>query len=288
MRRTALDLRIAIAAAAIAAAASGCSTDDGKVAADFRITDAPVASDSVEAVYVTFAGLQINSGDGDADWRDVPIDSAKEYELLSLTDGLSAALGSIDLEGGTKVNQIRFAIDKIELTETADAPGDARHPVALASSTGLKIVNAFDVPLTGTITFVVDFDVRKSLVKTGGAQPSYKMKPTLRAVVEGEAGRIRGAAPLGHLVFAYRSQAGADIDLAFADPADDADSAAFDDAYTSASVKDDGTYVLAFLEPGDYDLVLADPADGAVKQVANDVSVVAGEAAPRDLAIPLP
>jgi hypothetical protein len=275
---------IAVIGAMVLAA---CSSGGSDATVQFDITDAPVASDAVKEVYVTFSSLEINdstsAGDGGSGWTSVPIDATREYELLSLTNGLSAALGSIEMTGGTRINQIRFGISNLELVTDADAATGVRTPITLASSTGLKIVNAFDIPLSGNVTVVADFDVRKSLVDTG---TGYKMKPVLRAVVEGEAGEIHGTAPAGYLVFAYESVLGSDIDLTFTDPANDADSAVYDDAYTSAAVVADGTYTLAFMDSGSYDLVLVKATDSTVGQVVNDVIVESAKGTVQNIALP--
>lgn len=270
-----------------AMALAACSSGSSDATVQFDITDAPVASGSVKEVYVTFSSLEINestsAGAGGSGWTSIPIDTAHEYELLSLSNGLTAALGSIEMTGGTRINQIRFGISKLELVTAADAASGTRTPITLASNTGLKIVNAFDIPLSGNVTVVADFDVRKSLIDTG---TGYKMKPVLRAIVEGEAGEIHGKAPAGYFVFAYQSVAGADIALDFTDPANDVESAACDDAYTSAAVRADGTYTLAFMDAGSYDLVLVKAADGTVGQVANDVVVEIAKGTVQDIALP--
>ena len=270
-----------------AVALVACSTGGSDATVQFDITDAPVATDSVEEVYVTFSSLDVNestsAGDDGSGWMSIPIDTAHEYELLSLTNGLSASLGSIEMTGGTRINQIRFGISKLELVTAADASIGTRTPISLASGTGLKIVNAFDIPLSGDVTVVVDFDVRKSLVNTG---TGYKMKPVLRAIVENEAGEIHGTAPVEHMVFAYGSVVGSDIDLTFTDPANDADSAEYDDAYTSAAVRSDGNYTLAFMDAGSYDLVLVESATGTIAQVVNDVIVESAKGTVQDIALP--
>ena len=261
-----------------------CSTGGSDATVQFDITDAPVASDSVKEVYVTFSSLEINESAGGSGWTSVPIDTEHEYELLSLTNGISSALGSVEMEGGTRINQIRFGIGKLELVTAADAASGARTPVTLSSNTGLKIVNSFDVPRSGEVTVIVDFDVRKSLVDSG---TDYKMKPVLRAIVENEAGEIHGTAPAGYVVFAYESGTGADIVAAtFEDPANDAESAEFDDAYTSAAARDEGAYTLAFMDSGSYDLVLVDAADGNVVQVVNDVVVESAKKTVQDIVLP--
>jgi hypothetical protein len=276
-----------VLALAGALALGACSTKNDTATVQFDITDAPVASASIKEVYVTFSSLAVNestsAGDNGSGWTSIPIDSTREYELLSLTNGLSEALGSIELTGGTRINQIRFGISKLELVESDDAASDPRHAVELSSNTGLKIVNAFDIPLSGNVTVVADFDVRKSLTFTG---TEYKMKPVLRAVMENEAGEIHGTAPAGYLVFAYAATDGADIALTFTDPADAADSPAYDDAYTSAAVRDDGNYTLAFMDAGTYDLVLVNAADGTVAQVVNDVVVESAKGTTQNISLP--
>ena len=185
----------------------------GKTNVVFNLTDAPVDSANIKSVFVKFGGLKINmSGtalESSGSWIDIPIDGTKEYDLLSLTGGATALLGNVELTAGTQVNQIRFLDPTIEIVEAANPA--TRLPCTLASSTGLKIVNAFDVPLTGTLTLTVDFDVRKSLIVTGGSgqggqgtSPTYRMKPVLRAVVSNEAGQISGSIPSGYAVYAYK------------------------------------------------------------------------------------
>jgi hypothetical protein len=247
----------------------------------FNLTDAPVDSANIKSVFVKFGGLKINmsrtAAESSGSWIDIPIDATVEYDLLSLTGGVTALLGNAGLTAGTQVNQIRFVNPTIEIVETANPT--TRLPCTLASSTGLKIVNAFDVPLTGTLTVTVDFDVRKSLIVTGGngqggkggqsgqgTSPTYRMKPVLRAVVSNEAGQISGSIPSGYAVYAYMDGT---YNISEA-TASDSDSVAFSKSVTSAKAVEGvgsaaGTwhYKLAFLEAGTYDLVVvnlnADP-----------------------------
>ncbi|GAB1483404.1 hypothetical protein MASR2M78_22200 [Treponema sp.] len=273
-----------VAATIVATTFVACSISDDTATVYFALTDAPVTSGDIEEVYVQFSSVRVHestsAGELSSGWISVPVDSSHEYELLSLSNGLSEALGSIQMKGGTRINQIRFAISKLELVEGDDLPGDARHTVSLASATGLKIVNAFDIPLSGEIKIVVDFDVHKSLVNTG---TSYKMKPVLRAIVDNEAGEIHGSAPVGYMVYAYKS--GSDFAVTLSDPANDADAPDYDDAYTSARVREEGNYTLAFMDAGAYDLVLVAIVDGSVAQVVNDVVVESAKGTLQNISI---
>jgi hypothetical protein len=217
---------------------------------------------------VTFGGLSINesatAADSDSTWMTVPIDSTLRYDLLALSDGVSALLGHVPLTAGTQINQIRFTDPTISIVETADAATEL--PCAV-NSNSLKIVNAFAIPLTGTLSLTVDFDVGKSLVYAAGT--GYKMLPVLRAVVDNEAGKILGSFAAAtnpadsYAVYAYASGTYADTEATAI-----ASGTTFTNAITSAAVKSDGAigymYTLAFLEAGTYDLVVVDTTAGTV------------------------
>lgn len=279
MRRI-INAALSLAAASVVLVSCGSATSTALIR--LNITDAPIASDEVAAVYVAFSKVEVNvAEDGAQDegsWVSVPADDTYEYELLSLSNGLNAALGQVELPGGSQINQIRFTVASIDLVRTADVvDGDVasapRTAVSLASDT-IKVVNAFDVPFSGDLSVTVDFDVRKSLVL---ASSGYVMTPVLRAVVEGEAGTITGSATAGMMVFAYPSVTGEDIAAdTFSDPANSDDSPEYDDAYSSTSVGQGGDYILAFMDAGSYDLVQVDPASGTVLSVINDVVVNSG------------
>jgi hypothetical protein len=243
--------------------------------------------------------LQINqSGSASASessWIDVPIDPTLEYDLLSLTGGVTELLGNVSLTAGPQVNQIRFLEPTVEVVETTDpALPITRKPCDLPSGS-LKIVNAFDVPLTGTLTLTVDFDVRKSLIVTGGGGgqggqgSSYRMKPVLRAVVDNEAGSIKGSIPEGYAIYAYKDETYVSTEET-ADPAD-ADSVPFSNSVTSAKAVEGDTactwhYTLAFLEAGTYDLVVVDLAtetDVVDSITYSDVTVTSGDATTQDI-----
>ena len=269
--------------------------DGDKTNVVFNLTDAPVDSADIQSVFVKFGGLEINesgsASESDSSWISVPIDATQEYDLLSLTGGTAALLGNVSLTAGTQVNQIRFLDPTIEVVETADPA--TRIACTLASATGLKIVNAFDVPLTGTLTLTVDFDVRKSLIVTGGSGQggqgtTYRMKPVLRAVVDNEAGRINGSVPEGYAVYAYKDGTYLDTEATA-----DLDGVVFGNSVTSAkAVEGEGDavgtwhYTLAFLEAGTYDLVVVDlnaEPDVVDSTTYADVVVTSGDATTQDI-----
>jgi hypothetical protein len=105
----------------------------------------------------------------------------------------------------------------------------------------------------------VDFDVRKALHVTGsGNNQRYILKPTLRLIVDSQAGNIDGTITLDTtytdiIVFAYED---GEWEISEADNPAEGESR-FPNAVTSDKMGDDGSYVLAYLAYGTYDLVVA-------------------------------
>lgn len=262
-------LKIGFAVLAAAALAVSCS-EPGDVSVGFALTDAPISELSgVTAVNVTVSSVSVNEsengavGDGDGSWKTVAISPALTVNLLDLQNGVSETLGdSLVLTGGTQINQIRLGLDLVEVvkdTTTVEA--------TMPSATGLKIVNAFQIPLSGAVTITIDFDVRKSIVSNAGG---YLVKPVLRAVIDNEAGTITGSVPSGvTTVYAYMNDT-----FVAAESTANSDGLKYTNAYTSALVKDDQTFTLAFLEAGVYDLYGV-TADGVATATLPDVVVTA-------------
>ncbi|OHD28211.1 MAG: hypothetical protein A2Y38_01155 [Spirochaetes bacterium GWB1_59_5] len=253
----------------VAALAVSCS-EPGGVSVGFALTDAPIDESLVTAVNVTLSSVAVNESadgniaDSDGSWKTVAISPALTVNLLDLQNGLSETLGdSLVITGGTQINQIRLGVDSVTVMEGAVAK-----TATMPSATGLKIVNAFQIPLSGAVTITIDFDVRKSIVSNAGG---YLVKPALRAVIDNEAGRITGSVPAGvTTVYAYEN------DLYTADEATaNVDGLTYTNAYTSALVVTAGsTYTLAFLDAGTYDLYGVDAAGTVVAALA-DVVVTA-------------
>ena len=147
------------------------------------------------------------------------------------------------------------------------------------------------------MSITADFDLRRSIRTTDRhSATTYVMRPTLRLVVENEAGRITGKGtnlPVGQTValFAY---ADGTYKPAEATPPtkDSTNTTQFPGTVTSATLKLDAAtgdwrYVLAFLAAGTYDLVVAS-CDRAtetwytVKGYIPDVVVNAGQATAAD------
>jgi len=237
--------------------AVSCSTSDDTSTVAFKLTDAPDTS-GITNVKVTVSQIKVNESADAADgqggsWKILTLNPAKEVDLLTLANGVTENLGELEISGGTQINQIRFVVDSAKVS----LDNGASYVNLSVPSNSVKIVNAFQVPLSGSISIVLDFDVSKSIVKTGNNL--YILKPAIRSIVENEAGWIHGTAPAGATVYAYKDGAyaeGTEPTTSSDRDNDGTPDPAFPNAYASTVVKSDGTFKLAFLEAGTYDLVL--------------------------------
>ncbi len=251
----------------VAIALMAACSEPGDVSVGFALTDAPITDSVVTAVNVTISSVAVNTStdgniaDSDGSWTVLPIEPARTLNLLDLQDGFAEELGALVITGGTQINQIRLGVDSVVIMEGAVAK-----TATMPSATGLKIVNAFQIPLSGAVTITIDFDVRKSIVSNAGG---YLVKPVLRAIIDNEAGQITGTVPAGvTTVYAYEN----DVYTASEATPTVVDGLIYTNAYTSALVTTTGsTYTLAFLDAGTYDLYGADASGTIVASLANVV-----------------
>ncbi|MFC1998967.1 DUF4382 domain-containing protein [Chloroflexota bacterium] len=280
----------------LAGLACGGSDDEGEpTAADIgsltlNMTDAPVDAGDIAGVYISVTKVEIgDKASGEVEWVELADYSAapKQLNLLDYTGGLIYEIGQFDIEAGT-YNQIRFYLDAPEEGQTAPTnPGcyieftdESTEPlfVPSGSNSGYKAVGAFEINEDGDTEVTVDFDARKSIHVTGGGQNQrYILKPTLRLIVDSQAGHIGGSITNGSeysdiTVYAY--QAGEYVDTEDDDPAEG--QARFANAITSCRMGEDGNYKLAFLGNGNYDLIVVGhngEAYGEVLGIMNTIQV---------------
>jgi len=303
MKKLGTILGLSIAGLALIFAFSACNLDifAQKGTMSLSLTDAPIDADDVSGVYITITGIQYNrSMDGQQDkgsWVTMEeFEGPAKYNLLELTGGESALLGELVLPAG-QYNQIRFMLDIPEQAgqnqtnpgcyiEYTDGTTEALF-VPSGGQTGYKATGAFQVPENGTVNITADFDVRKAVV-SAGASGNYILKPTIRLVVENEAGRIGGTVSgytAGNELVVYAYGDGTyDAAVETADPAEG--ESRFPNAVTSSKVGTDGAYGLWFLAAGTYDLIVAEYDNGSfleAAELASDVTVEAGTKTTKDI-----
>ncbi len=262
---------------------TACEKENGtKGTLNLSITDAPLDADGITGVFITVSEIQYHTSENG--WKTfTDYEGPKTFDLLDLQRGKSEMLGSFELESGN-YTQIRFMLDA-----PASGTGAQSNPgcyleftdgttrnlfVPSGAQTGYKAVGAFSVPANGSVNVTADFDVRKSVVRAG-ASGKYILKPTIRLVVDDQAGQIAGEVlniPEGTGVVVYAYNAGTYEDTEAEDPAEE--QARFPNAVSSDIADQEGMYYLAFLAPGAYDLVVAAVTDGEFGEVLGVVENV--------------
>ena len=263
----------------------GCEEDNtgqtGTLA--LSLTDAPIDDTSVTGVWVTITGIQYHMQD--SAWKDFEgFQGPQKFNLLALTDSISEVLGTAEIEAG-QYNQLRFMLDAPEKGQgPPTSPGcyiefddGDTQPLFVPSGgqSGYKAVGAFRVPSNGTVEVTADFDARKSVRETGGMQERYILQPTIRLVVNNQAGSIAGEVTnlptdgSDITIYAYEDDTYTSDEAA--DPAEG--ETRFPNAVTSDMVGDNDCnhsqkcYHLYYLAPTTYDLVVVRTLDGEFQKV---------------------
>ncbi len=259
-------LSIGIILAVLAASAAACGEPDGELEGTLKLnlTDAPIDANNVTGVYITITEIQYHL---DGEWKTFDeFVGPQTHDLLELSGGNFVLLGEFTLPAG-HYTQIRFMLDIAEIDmgpptnpgcyiELNDDDEDIE-PLFVPSGgeTGYKAIGQFTVPENGEVEITADFDVRRAVVEAG---PLYVLLPTIRLVVNDQAGSIVGSITNDStytdiVVFAYE-----DGDWTAAEANDPVgEESRFPNAVTSGKMDDEGDYVLAFLAAGTYDLVVA-------------------------------
>ena len=267
MKRFAIILSMVLIAAF---AFNACDKDTTKGTLSLSITDAPIDTDGIAAVYITIQEIHYHiSGNDWAVFED--FEGPMKFNLLDLTRGESSLLGNLEMEAGTYA-QLRFILDApIAGFAPISNPGcylefedGTTQPlyVPSGSQTGYKAVGTFTVPANGSVSVTADFDVRKSVV-WAGASGIYILKPTIRLIVDNQAGQIAGDVsniPEGRQIVVYAYEENTYNEGEANEPADE--EARFPNAITSDMVDENGSYYLAYLAPGTYELVVISTIDG--------------------------
>lgn len=190
---------IALALACVAFGAAGCSSSDSGTTGQLSIqlTDAP--GDYVQTATIWVSSIYLIGGADTTGSRYTITSTPVPYELMSLQNGVTAALGSSSIPVGD-YTQMRLVVDSARVTLKAGITIGGASTVSLqtpsAQRTGIKV--NFSGPLhvaAGQTVLVVDFDVARNFVFTGphGAPNGVIFKPVLHAVVQDIAASVAGA-----------------------------------------------------------------------------------------------
>ena len=221
---------------------------------------------------VQFDAVEIKPADGQS--TTFPVNEGS-IDLLAQQGENSASLLDGEEVAAGDYNWIRLHITASQAQPNASyiMIGDSQYILSIpsAAQTGLKLVSGFTVPENAGADFTIDFDLRKSITKTGSGD--YKLRPALRLVNNAEVGHI--AAEItgiqncpngdtdGPAIYVFEGGGVTPDDV---DTSDDQDT----DPVTTAKLTDDdtdGTYTgtAGFLTTGTYTVAFT-------CEAANDVS----------------
>ena len=252
------------------------TTDKGTLS--LALADAPIDNESVTGVYITINGLQYHKQNNS--WESFDGYETTEVNLLELTDGMTKMLGSFEMEAG-QYNQLRFMLDAPTFGQgaqsnagcyiTFDDGTEEELFVPSGAQTGYKATGAFRVPSNGEVQLTADFDVRKSVVEAAN-KSKYILKPTIRLIVDNEAGKIVGNltnlpdTTSDYIVYAYEDETYEPSETEVPETDEEVEENRFPNAVTSDMIGEENGYQLNWLAPITYDLVVARYVDGEYQE----------------------
>lgn len=177
----------------LAGLATGCGKDStssivprGSGTLSVRVTDDPVDLVQISHLYVTFDRLYLfperagQDSSGGHDARPTPIEVITNpitLDLVSLSNGLTAALGTASVPEGTyrSVNLV------VSYSWAILANGDSVDVMIPSGDTrGLKIVTEFTVTSGGVSEITLDFNAAASLHEAPPGSGRYILRPVIR------------------------------------------------------------------------------------------------------------
>ncbi len=191
-----------IAVSIIMLSLSGCgnntNTDDNGGSVTYtgtlslNLTDASI--DTANAVVVKFDAVEIKPKQ-DPSFQ-INFTQQQSIDLYQLQNGESVPLlQSYSLPAG-EYNWIRLAVDadQNEMDSYISFDNGSTYSLYIpsGSQTGLKFNRNFTVPVGGVISFMIDFDLRKSILPPSGQATDYRLNPSLRIENLNETGNIAG------------------------------------------------------------------------------------------------
>ncbi|HKI87389.1 MAG TPA: DUF4382 domain-containing protein [Draconibacterium sp.] len=251
-----------------------CSKDEDtgmeqKGQVSVKITDAPSDDANIQGTFITIADVKI-------DGQSVEGFTKQTIEVSAYRNG-EAKLVMNDEVAAKTYNSVTIVLDN-EGDASGEVPGcyvltndDKKHNLSASSpsATEISFNRDFTVDANGEASMVIDFDLRKLVVRdttAAAGESQYKfvttaeMANSVRMVQENNSGEISGKVNTmfntenDMYVFAYHKD---DFDMGMESSGQGNSNVMFANAVTSAKVKTDGSYRLSFLDEGDYEIHVA-------------------------------
>ncbi len=170
---------------------------DGNGKVNIFLTDAPFPIDLVSQTIVTIDKIEIRKQESDTTESTfiTLMEEPAEVDLLTLSNGITEQLASVELETGT-YDLIRMHVTDSKVILTDGTEYDLKIPSGSSSGLKIKIDPEINISSGQTFDVLLDFDVSKSFVVKGnwkgGNINGFNFKPVVRCVLLDMAGRIEG------------------------------------------------------------------------------------------------
>ena len=160
---------------------------DGDARLKVFLTDDP---GDYEAVYIDVKDVQINvTGDTTNGWQSLSGVNAAAYDLLKLVNDDDTLLADAFIPSG-RLHQLRLVLGTENYVKVEGTSQLIKLETPSAQQSGLKLNIQQDIQDGILYTITLDFDVSKSIVKTGNNK--YMLKPTIRTILNAVGGSIKG------------------------------------------------------------------------------------------------
>lgn len=152
------------------------------------LTDAPACG--YDAVHISVQRVRVHQSSiaepSDGGWSELVFSPARRIDLLSLTNGVFADLGTLSLPAGT-YSQVRLVLapnsggPSPANAVTLTGNGEVALTTPSAQQSGTKINANVTVPAGQVAELMLDFDACKSVVRAGNSG-QYILKPVIAAI----------------------------------------------------------------------------------------------------------
>lgn len=160
---------------------------DGKARLQVYLTDDP---GDYEKVLIDVKDVLINvDGDSVNGWRSLSGVHPGVYDVLTLVNDQDTLLADAEIPTG-RLHQIRLVLGTENYVKLQGNPTMIKLETPSAQQSGLKLNVQHDVVGGILYTITLDFDVAKSIVKTGNNK--YILKPVIRTVLDAVGGSVKG------------------------------------------------------------------------------------------------
>ena len=140
------------------------------------------------AVYIDVQDVRINHGSDTANgWISLANVKRGTYNLLDLVNDKDTLLADAEINPGT-IKQLRLVLGSENFVRTGGKMIRLETPSGQQSGLKLNIHQTVEEGILYQV--LLDFDVAKSIVKTGNGK--YMLKPTIRTILKAAGGSIKG------------------------------------------------------------------------------------------------